>query len=299
MRKGDLAGAGRPIFDPLTRTFETNSAGAVLAVGAERSANDLIPQSRINPIAVALLEFYPGATRSGDDIFSNYRRDASQAMDFEQFLQRFDYQEGDSSSWFGRFSWGEERWASPGVFPMQTSRTDTRVYQGMVSNTRAFGPAALNEFRAAYNQFQNDRIGHFAGIRDVTAELSIVGLHSPVSPAWGLPEVGLRDGLSAFGESIDGPWVNRNHVFQLLDNVSIVRRRHSIKFGAEFRRDRYNHQGAQLARGTFTFDGTATVNPQSRGASGHSFADFLLGEAVRAGRAFRTFNAMLRASSIA
>ena len=299
MRRGDLAGAGRPIFDPLTRTFETNSAGAALAIGAERFANDLIPQNRINPIAVALLEFYPGATSSGDDIFSNYRRDASLARDFEQFLQRFDYQESDLSSWFGRFSWGDERWADPGRFPLETERTDTRVYQGMISNTRAFGPAALNEFRASYNQFQNDRIGHFAGVRDVTAELGIVGLHSPVSPAWGVPRVGLADGLSGFGESTDGPWVNRNHVFQILDNGSIVRRRHSIKFGGEFRRDRYNHEGAQLARGGLNFDGTATADPTSRGASGHSFADFLLGEAVQAGRAFGISNAMLRATSVA
>jgi len=299
MRRGDLAGADRPIFDPLTRTFETNPAGAGLAVGAERFANDLIPQDRINPIAVALLEFYPGATRPGDDIFSNYRRDVSQATNFEQFLQRLDYQESDSSSWFGRFSWGDERWASPGVFPTQTSRTNTRIYQGMFSNTRSLGPMTLNEFRASYNQFQNDRIGHFAGARDVTAELGIVGLTSPVSAAWGVPQVQLADGLRAFGESTDGPWVNRNHVFQILDNVSIVRRRHSIKFGGEFRRDRYNHEGAQWARGFFSFDGTATADPTSRGTSGHSFADFLLGEAVQAGRAFGISNAMLRATSVA
>ncbi len=89
-----------------------------------------------------------------------------------------DYQQNDRSSWFGRFSLGNERQerSVSGPFPTQTGRTETRVYQGMISNTLVLSPTMLNELRVSYSQFQNDLVGHFANRRDVVSELGILGL---------------------------------------------------------------------------------------------------------------------------
>lgn len=298
MRTGEFGRQDREIFDPLTRSFE-GEANDSAAVSADPFPNQTIPVSRHHPVALTLLDFYPQATRSGDDIFDNYRRNASGEIDTEQYLQRFDFQEGDRSSWFARFSHGNERIADPGAFPTQTSRTETRAYQWTASNTRSFSAATLNEFRVAYNQFQNDRVGHFAYRRDVTSELGIRGLAAPDPSAWGTPQVSLADGLRSFGESTGAPWVNRNHTFQALDNASIVAGAHSIKFGGEFRRDHYNHLAAQIGRGSFAYGGGATANPEARGATGHSFADLLLGANTRAQRVAGFADARLRSNSLA
>ena len=299
MRAGDLAGQGRPIFDPLSRVFEVDDNGNERAVAAARFPNDVIPQHRFNPAALKLLEFYPRATRPGEDIFNNFRWQAFNRKDFEQLLQRLDYQESSHSSWFGRFSWGNERQEGSvaGPFPTQTGRTETRVYQGMISNTRVLSPTMLNELRLSYSQFQNDVVGHFARRRDVVSELGILGLQKFDPSVWGVPGILLSNGLRSFGDGFDGPWVNRNHIFHAQNNVSVVKGNHSLKFGGEIRRDSYNHLGSELARGFFGFFGGATADPQAPGTSGHSFADFLLGENTLAARSMHAGDARLRATS--
>jgi len=56
--------------------------------------------------------------------------------------------------------------------------------------------------------------------------------------------------------------------FQWIDGVSWTHGAHSLKFGAEIRRDRYNENGNQNPRGSFTFQSQAT---------GYGFADYMLG----------------------
>ncbi|MCC6860095.1 MAG: TonB-dependent receptor, partial [Bryobacterales bacterium] len=300
MRAGDLSQQSRRIFDPLTRTYTVDANGVERAVSALPFPNQTIPESRFHPIARKLLGFYPTATTKGDSILRNYIRNRPRPISWEQFTGRIDYNESSNSSWFGRLSWGDEYVGQLATFPEHEGRTLTKVYQTLLSNTRTFGPSIVNEARFGYNKFHNDQILNFySGIRDVTAELGIGGLTSPDPVSWGTPNVSLQEGLSGWGGDATGPFTNRNHVFQFLDNVSVVRGAHSIKFGGEIRRDRFNQAGNDRVRGTVQFGPKASFDPANRNSTGHSFADFLLGEVQRATRAVGTANAMLRASSFA
>ena len=78
-------------------------------------------------------------------------------------------------------------------------------------------------------------------------------------------------------------------------NLSIVSGNHTIKVGGEIRRDRFNSSGSQLVRGSFSFDGNATQDPNSPGNTGYSFADYLLGWSQNSTRALGYANTMLRA----
>ena len=85
-------------------------------------------------------------------------------------------------------------------------------------------------------------------------------------------------GFSGFGDSTEGPYTNRNKVFEFTDNLSWIRGSHSFKVGAAIRFDHYNQVGNQFARGAFTFDGRATGSATGAATSGGAaFADFLLG----------------------
>jgi hypothetical protein len=299
MRGGDFGGQGRKIYDPLTRTFDTNAQGQLKALSAQQFANNVVPQNRIHPSATDLLEFYPEATRAGDDTSTpNYVRDLTIPTSWEQFTQRIDFTENSNSAWFGRFSWGDEYVGGGQTFPAQVGKTATKVYQVVLSNTRTLSPTVVNEFRAGYNQLQNDQLLHFAYDRDVSAELGIPGLNSPVEAAWGTPSIGLGQGIDGFGESSEGPYVNRNHTFQLLDNISMVRGNHTFKFGGEARRDRFNQIGNQFPRGSFGFENLATADPVNVGATGHAYASFLIGESRRSERALGIANVMFRATSV-
>src|SRR5262249_2810740 len=156
---------------------------------ATQFPNNAIPRSRLHPISLKLLEFYPRQTVPGDAILRNFIRDARRPISWEQFTQRIDSVESKSSTWFGRFSWGDEFVKQLAAFEEQAGKTLTKTYQAMLSNTRTFTPAVVNELRFGYTQFQNDQLFRFANERDITAELAIVGLPSPVKAAWGTPNI--------------------------------------------------------------------------------------------------------------
>src|SRR5581483_5580174 len=70
-------------------------------------------------------------------------------------------------------------------------------------------------------------------------------------------------------------------------------------FGGEIRRDRFNEIGDAFTRGSFSFAAPyATGDPNQRATTGHSFADFLLGEARLALRTTKLANALLRGTSM-
>jgi hypothetical protein len=56
----------------------------------------------------------------------------------------------------------------------------------------------------------------------------------------GIPGVTLTNELSGFGSNSNGPFLNRDVAFQLLDNLSVIRSDRSFKFVGEVRRYRNN-----------------------------------------------------------
>ncbi len=298
MRAGDFSASGRTIFDPATRVYSTDAQGNVRAVSASPFPNNIIPSTRFNPVSVKLLEFYPKATRPGDTILGNFTRQRPRPITWEQFNQRVDFLQSVKSNWFGRLSWGDDDSKELDSFPDQEANILTKTWQTLASNIRTINPSLVNEFRFGWTQFDNDQRRFYAFKRDVTGEIGINGLNSPVPLSWGTPSVGLGLGLSAFGEQGNGPFVGRTSIFQFIDNVSWIHGKHTVKFGAEIRRDRFNETGNAFTRGSFGFDVNATQNPAQRGVTGHPFADYLLGEVFTPTRA-RTFsNGLLRSTPI-
>ena len=147
----------------------------------------------MNPIALKLLEFYPEPTVPGNSILRNYVRNVSRPISAEQFNQRIDWTESAQSNWFGRYSWGDEYQGDAPVFETTAGRVETRVQQVVLSNTRVFGASKVNEARFGCNNFNNDRLGHFAGIRNVAEELGSSDSRRPIQrpgacrrSAWGM-----------------------------------------------------------------------------------------------------------------
>src|SRR5262249_47747481 len=176
-----------------------------------------------------------------------------------------DFVESSRSNWFGRFSWDDELLVAPAL-KFNGTNLPTHVDQWMIDNTRVLKPTLVNEFRFGYNHFFNNLGKELAGKRDVTKELGIPGLVDPPPSAWGIPGISIA-GFSGFGDSGDGPYINYNHTFQWTDNLSWTHGAHSIKMGADIRRDRFNQIGNNQIRGTFIIQNQATR---------YGFADYML-----------------------
>jgi hypothetical protein len=293
MRAGNFTQISQIIYDPLTRVYNSSGAGT-----ASPFPGNIIPAAEISPQTVNLLKYYPSTTIPGDTLNArNYHRNALAPTDSTQFNQRIDWVENAKSTWFGRFSWGNDLQEAAGAFYGGNTITGTIVRQGVLANTRILSAAMVNEARFSWNEFENNLTGDYANTTNVQATLGITGLAAPSPLAYGIPAIGLGEGITGFGGVT--PWITRDNNFQGTDTISILKGGHSIKVGADLRRQRYDQYGNQKTDGEFDFDGQSTCNPANCAPSGFIFADFMVGLPYQAYRALGEANAMMRTTFFA
>ncbi len=290
MRNGDFSFElpNNQLYDPATRMI-----GPEGKVMAQPFAGNIIPKSRFDPISVKLLEFWPAPNINTTKLSNNYDARQSNPIDKVQFTQRIDFTESNNSSWFGRYNWTDENSAS-GALYLNGTTLYTRARQYMINNTRVLSNNKVNEFRFGVNDFYNITGLELSNKRDVLSELRIPGLMSPDAAGWGIPRITNLVGVSGFGNDSSNPFVVNDAVFQVIDNFSWIKGKHSIRFGGEVRRDRYNQRGNEFARGSFEASGQYTASPTRVG--GDSTADFLLGNLSKAEAALNLAFGQFRAT---
>lgn len=269
MRQGDFSSVSNRIFDPISHVRQGD------AVVATPFPGNVIPTNRLHPTSIKLLEFYPQPNQPGSSLVSNYQVGQNRAIDRDQFNQRVDFVESSLSTWFGRYSRGDEAQNLPGFYLNGTKILNV-PWQAMLSNTRVFSSTFVNEFRFGVSRFTNTNAQELASERDVMRELNIPGIVLQPPEAWGTPAVNIA-GLTSFGSGTGGPNVTNAVTFQWVDTVSLIRGKHSFRFGGEVRRDRWNNNQYTFSRGEFTFEGPATQNPAATAGTGYGFADYMLG----------------------
>ncbi|HEY1306068.1 MAG TPA: carboxypeptidase-like regulatory domain-containing protein [Vicinamibacterales bacterium] len=268
MRSGDFSALATPLLDPSTCTV----AGA--ARTCQPFQGNRIPANRIDPISQKLLEFYPVPNAAGTE--NNYVSRQDRVIDRKQYTQRIDFVQSTKSNWMSRYSYSHDDEVTPALM-LNGSKLLNSIHQLMIGDTYVLSPTVLNEFRFGFNSFFNTFGRELAFTRDVVSELGIPGVSPGTPESWGIPAVGIS-GYSGFGDSTEGPYTNRNKVFEFTDNLSWIRGAHSFKLGASIRFDQYNQVGNQFSRGSFTFDGRGTGSATGAATPGAAaFADFLLG----------------------
>jgi hypothetical protein len=139
-----------------------------------------------------------------------------------------------------------------------------------------FSASQVNEFRFGYNSLFNNISQELAGVLNVNDQINTpVKVDDPNS--WGVPDINLTGStLNRFGNDANGPFSIDNKVYQVVDNFSWVRGKHSIRFGGEWRYNRFLQVGNEFARGRFTANGSFTANGNTL-AGGYNGADLMLG----------------------
>jgi predicted RecA/RadA family phage recombinase len=268
----DFSDQTRKIYDPQTQTGTGNN------VTATQFPNNQIPLNRQDGSAKLLMTYYPQPNVAGALAGqTNYQIQNSQIQNADQFTARIDLTENDKSTWFGRYSWSNESDLTPSTFPGQGNILDTVVHQSALGNTRVLTPAITNEFLFGYSGLRNYLITQGAFTQNVVGALGgIQGLAPPTPITYGIPAIGITS-YTSFGDSSTAPDTSNDHVYEAIDNLTMVRGKHTFQFGAEWRRDQYNQQGNQFVAGNFNFTGNATDNPVEASTTGNAFADFVLG----------------------
>jgi hypothetical protein len=237
-----------------------------------------IPTERQHPTSVAVLsEFFPLPFTAA--VANNHVNNEPRRTDADQYTGRIDWVQSASRNFFFRYSHSDDLQYVPSRIATQGNNVDVRNRQGMLSYTQILGASRVNDLKLGVSRMEALNINTRALADNVVGRLGISPQITQDTPLYyGIPVFNIS-GFSSVGECDDCPFVSYATIFQARDDFAWTRGRHSIKFGAEFRRSRFNQTGAGRVRGRFGFDGRFTQNPLAAtpATTGAPLADFLLG----------------------
>jgi hypothetical protein len=249
-----------------------------------------IPPQRLHPIGQGIVNLYPLPNRNvpGQNFISSpIRRDETNHFD-----ARLDHQFGPSSDFALRYSCADRTLFEPfsgssfARVPGFGTDIPRRAQNVMASETHAFTPSFLNEFRLGFNRVA---MGAFHENQGSNINQQI-GLPSPWLNARdeGLSFISLP-GYSPLGDEYNNPQHGVTNTYQVVDQANLTAGRHLVKFGGEVRRLQQNAYRDVQSRGFLTFFGI----------SGNPVGDLLQGFPTVTGRAQLDNHQNLRSTSYA
>jgi hypothetical protein len=236
--------------------------------------NNTIPTNRLDPIAVQVLQHYPLPNVSGAN---NFVRTATEPDNQDQADFRIDRYFGERHRVFGRYTFFRDDDTPVTPLPEGSGSLTSGVIGHAITRGDAFAgdynwaisPNALNQFRVGYSR------------RDLNqSSLQNGGITVP-----GLPSNSFGSVLPIFsvaGFQQIGPTTAANSRFttsitEFLDTFTVIRARHTFKFGVDLRREVLDVLNPPNPTGSFGFSTTGT-NSSTVTGSGNALASLLLGQ---------------------
>jgi hypothetical protein len=286
LRTGDFTGQN-VIYDPLT----LDATGARVPF-----PNNMIPQTRIDPIATTFLNDYQPLPNLNNGSFNNYVDETPNTDRNDSFSTRVDHQFHNQSQLSARYTYNGEQNIISGSFPLRPTEENVSAQQAALSYTYSRA-SWLNEARVSFSRMSMYDTPQSAFQTNVIQQLGIEGL--PSTPAnYGLPYFQLAD-YSLVTDDPTLPQVQRDNFWNVSDSVSWTRGAHTIKTGFDWIHFQLNYQQNQMARGSFTYTGAFTSADGVPGATGDAMADFLLGFPQNTSRDVGNTQAYMRQNSFA
>jgi len=200
---------------------------------------------------------------------------------------RIDHKISDSDSIMGRFSLSNNNLTPPGAIPPPLDAGSfssgdflNNARNLVLSETHIFTPRTVNELRLGYSRNRSERL-QFNANKNLSAQYGIPGIPFSTNNG-GLPSFSIDD-LTGFGSSQYQPTVEIQNIYHVIDSLTLIRGRHTIKIGAELKpRVNFTILQPPVPRGYFEFSGQFTRDPNNVSATGLGTADFLLGALANA-----------------
>jgi len=292
---GDGAAYGAT-YDPVTG--QRTSTGIFTDVVNNR--DNIIPLACLDPTAVDLLQYVPTPANGSDKLVTT----PVQPQRGDQFTVRVDHRLNNQQNLSFYYYFDDDHLISPFAqfqaaganVPGFGSITNERFQQWNISHTWTISNTTVNEFRFNYNReaqraFQHPTFttnvqnscppapswltnvtGPVPCFTDGTAA-NTLGIHPNLGPQHeGLPFIQVSGGFT-IGNNGEGELPQVGNSFQWSDNISKVVGKHSLKFGTDVRRQRFDQTLYFDVNGEFFIDETSTNSTLGDTA----FSDYLLG----------------------
>ncbi len=168
--------------------------------------------------------------------------------------------------------------------------------QARLAHTWMINDHSINNLVVAYNRTNN--ANNLTNNGKYTSQLGIPGVPDTCFPRFSFSTTNKNiQFMSALGVGCANIDPSESYVYQ--DTYSNTRGKHSLKFGADFIRYRYNTNEPGPRSGSFRFASTETSLPGFTGSTGHPFASFILGGADGASKSIYATEPGYRAGGLA
>jgi hypothetical protein len=224
-------------------------------------ANNVIPTSRLDPVALKIMNAYIPLPNSGNLYVTNQNKN----IDDTQYLVKIDHNFSDRNHFSGRYFYDEYNFQRPFSAPLGFFSLNLFRNQSVTLNdTHTFTPTLTATFFASMGRFSRTQIPQAPGLQTLQAFGQQVPLGTGVSI---FP--GIRVHLSSFFDLFSGGALKQNPTSYVYKG-SVIKSAgsHTLNFGAELERTGVNANDYSYVPGDNTFNGQRT---------GYTISDFLLG----------------------
>ena len=279
-RTGDFSallkvGANYQIYDPAT--IASNGAGHF---SRQPFAGNIIPASRLNPVALGLLKYYPVANTPGlTNGENNYIPNTSEKNNQLNEVVKVDHNFNDRQRGFLRWDHQTQDYSSDPLVGTETNVNDRwwRTDGVVMDFVHVFSATLLNDSRIGFTRFDASSTPIMKGFNltgagfspSLTAELNPAAIQFPTLSVTGYQKLG--------GAANDD---NATNYFTASNDMSWSKGSAILHFGAEFRLYRDDDWNIASESPSMTFGTTYTNGPLDSSAAspiGQGLASFLLG----------------------
>src|SRR5579872_5479370 len=228
---------------------------------------NIIPASRISPVALKLQQYFPASNLPG--LASNLSVPVPSTASYNQTVDRIDQNIGDKVRLYARAHYQNWNVFGGNSLPANATTTPYKTTNYTGGYTHTLTPNLVNDLRVGRNFFNTATLDPFAVSNQTSAgtSLGIPGFSGDSlynNP--GIPDFSIT-GFNTLSQA-SANWYQNDSTTQLSEQISWTHGSHNLMAGAEFRRLATGRAAVNNPRGIFTFNGTLT---------GYAPADFILG----------------------
>ncbi len=280
-----------PNFDP-TRPISPTNPQIIRAAFPD----NMIPENLIDPKAQLFLRKYIprpnlemgmmgcGMTMMGAPTVVGAGMDCNNYLDVRNIHQktdqatfRFDHTFNSNNSLFARYSFSSEKGFTPQNLPGFGANHDNLAQNGTIGWTRIISPTMVNIASVTFSRLAMHRTSENSFTNDIVSELGITGIGFGGEGAFGAPWFNVQ-GYSGMGDTfIATPMHAWDTILEGRNALNWQVGRHSLKFGASYRRFIWPMWGFFQNRGFYQFTNGFTTQTATNDGTGSALASFLLG----------------------
>jgi outer membrane receptor protein involved in Fe transport len=224
-RRGDFSASPDPVTDPTT---------------GQPFPGNIIPQARLNSVATSIINQYMPLPNTGGDL--NYAGSSLGDQTNHQGIVRVDHYFSQKDQLFAHYIGAHRAFPDTDLNPNFSFTGDYPMHNFQAQYVHTFNPYTINEFRAGFDLENVSQLSTRTNTDFTIESLGINGMNvggpngRPLRPdEQGFPLLNIA-GYLGMGDDLAASNLDNSRTFQFVDNVTLTKASHTLKFGGDVRR---------------------------------------------------------------